>query len=152
MDDDALRRAREHIEDARAGRGTQRLDAALERARSEIESLTAVATTLERDLPVRIADAVHDGLKREVSVMGRNLAEIRGLLNNAIHRLERIEDEVLSERNARIDDLALLVDLISTGWRSVDVRLEQLEAPAARTSPMHAVIRDGFVPDARHVA
>jgi hypothetical protein len=152
MDDDALRRAREHIDEARAGRGPQRLDAALERARSEIESLTAAANRLERDLPGRIADAVHDGLKREVSVMGRNLAEIRGLLNNALHRLERLEAEVLSERNARIDDLALLVDLISTGWRSVDVRLEQLEAPAVRTPPVHAVVRDEFAPNARHVA
>ena len=152
MDDEALRRAREHIEEARAGRGTQRLDAALDRARSEIESLAAAATRIERDLPIRITDAVHDGLKREVSVMGRNLAEIRGLLNNAIHRLERIEDEVLAERNARIDDLALLVDLVSTGWRSVDIRLELLEAPAVRMASMHAVGPGELAPDARHVA
>jgi hypothetical protein len=152
MDDDTLQRAREHIAEAREGRGTQRLDAALERARSEIESLAAAAARLESDLPVRIADAVHDGLKREVSVMGRNLAEIRGLLNNAIHRLERLEDEVLSERNARIDDLALLVDLVSTGWRSVDVRLEQLEGSVTRAIPVHAFAQDGFATGARHVA
>ena len=66
----------------------------------------------------------------------RNLAEIRGLLNNAIRRLERLEQEVLAERHARIDDLALLVDLVSTGWRSVDARLEQLERPLTR--PAHS--------------
>ena len=151
MDDDAFQRAREHIAEARDGRGTQRLDAALERARTEIESLAAATARLESDLPERIADAVHDGLKREVSVMGRNLAEIRGLLNNAIHRLERLEDEVLAERNARIDDLALLVDLVSTGWRSVDVRLEQLETPSGRATPRLAVGPD-LPTDARHVA
>ena len=64
-------------------------------------------------------------------MVGRNLAEIRGLLNNAMSRLERIEQDVLAERHARIDDLALLVDLVSTGWRSVDARLEQLERPSA---------------------
>ncbi len=47
-----------------------------------------------------------------------NLAEIRGLLNQAIRRLERLEGDLLAERHARIDDLALLVDLVSSGWRA----------------------------------
>jgi hypothetical protein len=33
----------------------------------------------------------------------------------------------LAERHARVDDLSLLVDLISSGWRSVDERLTRLE-------------------------
>ena len=32
-----------------------------------------------------------------------------------------------AERNARLDDLTLLVDLISTGWQGVDRRLERIE-------------------------
>ena len=67
--------------------------------------------------------------------VGRSLAEIRGLLNQVIRRLERLEGDVLAERHARIDDLALLVDLVSSGWRGVSDRLERVEhavAPAAR--------------------
>ena len=30
-----------------------------------------------------------------------------------------------------MDDLTLLVDLVSSGWRGVDARLERLEAAAA---------------------
>jgi len=133
MDEEALERAKRHVEQARSGRGSKKLEAALERARTEIEKLTAVAAELEAGLPQRVGDAVNEGLSREVAVVGRNLAEIRGLLNNVVHRLERLEQEVLTERHARIDDLALLVELVSTGWRSVDARLAQLES--ARAEP-----------------
>lgn len=129
MDHDALERARRHIEEARDGRSASRFEAALERARIEIGSLAAATAELEAGLPERVTDAIQEGLRREVAVVGRNLAEIRGLLNNAIRRLERLEHDVLAERHARIDDLALLVDLVSTGWRSVDARLEQIERP-----------------------
>jgi hypothetical protein len=127
MNEDALERAKRHIEEAREGRGASRLDAALERARAEIESLATAAGELQTGLPERVAEAMQEGLRREVAVVGRNLAEIRGLLNNSVRRLERLEQEVLAERHARIEDLALLVDLVSAGWRSVDARLEQLE-------------------------
>ena len=57
-----------------------------------------------------------------------DLAEIRGGLNQALRRLERLEQELLAERNARIEDLAILVDLVSSGWSGVDQRLRKLEA------------------------
>jgi len=133
MDEEALERAKRHVEQARSGRGSKKLEAALERARTEVERLAAAADELEAGLPQRVSDAVHVGLSREVAVVGRNLAEIRGLLNNLVHRLERLEQEVLAERYARLDDLALLVELVSAGWRGVDARLAQLElAPVAR--------------------
>jgi hypothetical protein len=72
--------------------------------------------------------------------VGRHIAEIRGLLNQAIRRLERLEGELLAERHARVDDLALLVDLVSSGWRGVDARLERLEkAQAASIEPTDVV-------------
>jgi len=70
---------------------------------------------------------VQEGLRREVLPVARNLGEIKGLLNNAIRRLERLEQDLVAERNARLDDLTLLVDLISSGWQGVDVRLQRLE-------------------------
>ena len=55
------------------------------------------------------------------------LAEIRGLMNQVIRRLERVEGDLLSERHARVDDLGLLVDLITSSWKSVERRLTTLE-------------------------
>ena len=45
----------------------------------------------------------------------------------AIRQLERIEANLGAERSSRVDDLAVLVDLISAGWRTVDERLARIE-------------------------
>jgi hypothetical protein len=127
MDAHVLEQARRRIEEARAGGAADRFDAALERSRAELESLSRAAADLEATLPDRVGDAVREGLAREVVPVARSLAEIRGLLNQALRRLERLEQEVLAERNARIDDLALLVDLVSSGWQGVDARLRKIE-------------------------
>ena len=128
MDESALERAKERIAAAASGRvAPAELEAALERARAQVESLAEAASSLEGVLPEKIGAAVHDGLRAEVLPVARNLAEIRGLLNQAIRRLERLEGDLLAERHARIDDLGLLVDLVSSGWKGVDARLEKVE-------------------------
>jgi hypothetical protein len=133
MDALALERAKERIADAAAGRPEPaRIEAALERSRAQIESLAATAAELEAGIPVQVGAAVRDGLRAEVLPVARHIAEIRGLLNGAIRRLERIESELLAERHARIDDLSLLVELVSTGWKGIDARLARLEKNGAQ--------------------
>ena len=129
MDEQALVRARHRIAEARTeGITGARLDAALERARAEVMRLAKVADDLEASLPKQVSTAVRDGVAREVVPVSRSLAEIRGGVNQALRRLERLEEALLAERNARIDDLAILVDLVSSGWSGVDQRLRKLEA------------------------
>ncbi len=128
MDKQALERAKARIAEAAAGRiAPAQLEAALVRSRDQIEALAQATAELEGALPEQIGSAVRDGLRAEVLPVARHIAEIRGLLNQAIRRLERIEGDVLAERHARIDDLALLVDLVSSGWKGVDGRLERIE-------------------------
>jgi len=128
VDEAALERAKARIAEAASGRtAPAELEAALERSRGQLEALAQAAAELEATMPERIGSAVHEGLRAEVLPMARNLAEIRGLLNQAIRRLERLEGDLLAERHARIDDLALLVDLVSSGWKGVSDRLERLE-------------------------
>ena len=128
MDEQALERAKTRIAEAAAGRvAPAEVEAALERARTQIEALAEATAHVEGTLPEKISAAVHDGLRAEVLPVGRNLAEIRGLLNQAIRRLERLEGDILAERHARLDDLALLVDLVSSGWKGVSDRLERVE-------------------------
>jgi hypothetical protein len=129
MDEQALERARKRIAEARTdGVAGARLDAALERARAEIMRLTRVADDLEATLPKQVSTAVRDGIAREVVPVSRSLAEIRGGVNQALRRLERLEQELIAERNARIDDLGILVDLVTSGWSGVDARLRRLES------------------------
>ncbi|MGD0713240.1 MAG: hypothetical protein ABSB24_03520 [Gaiellaceae bacterium] len=128
MDEAAVQRALERIAGAAETRTEPAaVDAALERAREQVEALAAAAAELEASLPARVGEAVQDGLREQVLPVARHLAEVRGLMNQLIRRLERLEGDLLAERHARVDDLALLVDLVSSGWRGVDQRLARVE-------------------------
>jgi hypothetical protein len=128
MDEGAIERAKARVAEAAAGRtDPAAVEAALERARAQIEALAQTTAELETALPAQMSAAVQDGLREQVLPVGRHLAEVRGLMGQAIRRLERLEGDLLAERHARVDDLALLVDLISSGWKSVDERLGRLE-------------------------
>jgi hypothetical protein len=78
-------------------------------------------------LPDAVGSALRDGLREEAAPISRRLAEVRGLSNQMIRRLERLETDVLAERHARIDDLSLLVDLITAQWRGLNERLDRIE-------------------------
>jgi hypothetical protein len=89
-----------------------------------------------------IREALRDGLREEAAPISRRLAEVKGLSNNAIRRLERLESTIDGERTARVDDLALLVDLLTEGWRSMNARLERIEALLqAKSEPTAEVYR-----------
>jgi hypothetical protein len=135
VDYGAVERARERLEAAAKDRTEQvQIDAALERARRQIEELAEVTAQVEASLPAKIGEAVQEGLRAEALPVARQLAEVRGLASQTIRRLERIEGDNLAERHARVDDLALLVDLITSGWQSVDERLARLEKGLADRS------------------
>jgi hypothetical protein len=128
MTDEAIERARERLREAAEGRpDAAAVDAVLERARAQIEELAQTAAELGAAIPGAVQEAVGDGLREQVRPVGRNLAEIRGLTNQVIRRLERVEGDLLSERHARVDDLGLLVDLITSSWKAVERRLTTLE-------------------------
>ena len=127
MDDpveSALARAHERFAAAADGRATPAdVDAALARAREAIESLTQASAGLQEGLPA----AIQDGLREQFRPSARHIAEVRGLMNQVLRRLERLEGDLLAERHARVDDLALLVDLVANGWQSVNDRLAAIE-------------------------
>jgi hypothetical protein len=130
--DEAVERARIRLANAASGRADPAaVETALERAREALEGLAATADSLESSLPVKVEEAVGVGLREQLRPSARHLAEVRGLMNQVIRRLERIEGDVLAERHARIDDLALLVDLIASGWESANERLAHALAPHA---------------------
>ena len=128
MDPAAIARAKERLQSAAESRPEPGdVEAALERARTQIEALAELAAQLETTLPGRVEDAVREGVRAEAAPVGRQLAEVRGLAGKTIRRLEGLENNLLAERHARVDDLALLVDLITSGWKGVDQRLARME-------------------------
>ncbi|HWJ45863.1 MAG TPA: hypothetical protein VNR63_10795 [Gaiellaceae bacterium] len=125
MDDGAVGRALEHLDQRAAGAG---FDGLLVRAREQVEALAHAAATLEESLPNRVEDAIQG----PAAPMARNLAEVRALMNQLLRRIGSLESDLFAERVARVDDLALLVDLISSGWTGIDSRLTRLEETLAR--------------------
>ncbi len=120
----ALEKANLRLTEAADGRSSPAdVDAALERARAAIESLALASAQMQEGLP----DAIQDGLKEHFRPSARHIAEMRGLMNQVVRRLERLEGDLLAERHARVDDLALLVDLVASGWQSVNDRLARIE-------------------------
>jgi hypothetical protein len=98
MDESAIDRAKERVE--------QRAEAAaitsvLERTRAQLEALAAAAEETAASIPER----VQEGLRDQVVPVGRNLAEIRGLMNQVIRRLESLVTRLeggLQERGGAI--------------------------------------------------
>ena len=124
----AIDRARERLAEATAGRPREAdVTAALERTHTQLSELSRVTAGLEAELPEQVAAAVRDGVRREAAPVGRQLAEVRGMAVQISRRLDRLEAELTAERYARVDDLGLLVDLISSGWTTVDERLARIE-------------------------
>jgi len=57
------------------------------------------------------------------------LGSVLGELAEAVRDLRRETDE---ERRERVDDLAVIIDLITTGWQGLDARLGRIERQVSR--------------------
>lgn len=125
---DAFEQARQRIAEVRASRYRDPgLEAAVSKAREALETLAQTSAELESSVPERLSAALRESMHGEVIPVARSLAEVRGLSGQTIRRLDRLQTDLDAERRARIEDLSLLVDLVSSGWRAVEVRLDRLE-------------------------
>jgi hypothetical protein len=119
---EAIDHAREQLAARRAEPGD--IEATLARAREAVEALAQATAEMQVTLP--------ESLQEHFRPSARHLAEVRGLMNNVVRRLERLEGDLLAERHSRVDDLQLLVDLIAAQWQSTNERLDELAAPRLR--------------------
>lgn len=128
MDAESLERARRRVDEARSGQPDgASLEAALEQARTALETLAERTAELEAAVPERLAGAIENGMRAEVLPVARHIAEVRGLAAQTIRRLERLQGDLDAERRARVEDLALIVELIASGWRGVERRLGRID-------------------------
>lgn len=97
-----------------------------------IERFRATAAELEATVPEGVGTVVYEALRVEVRPVAQHVAELGTLFGRMLQRLEQVSGEVESERDRRLEDVALLTELVTTGWRSVDRRLARLEQIVAR--------------------
>jgi hypothetical protein len=130
----------------------------LARSEQRVDELRRSASELAAILPTRVEAAVARALGEDEGGLGRRLDTVldrSGQLNAAVERVER---DLLAERMARVEDLEVLVDLVSGGLsalradlRSVRRELAELQAvvgqplqlTVAREQSADAVASDG---------
>ena len=101
------------------------------RTREELEELSQTAAELRTSVPEQVSQGIREAIEAEVLPVARHIAEVRGLSAQMIRRLERTQSALESERESRIDDLDVLVDLLVSSWQGIDVRLSRIEAKLA---------------------
>ncbi len=96
------------------------------------ERLQATTAELEASLPDGVGSVVYEALRVEVRPVAQHVAELGALFEHMLTRLEQVSTSVEDERRDRLQDVALLTELVTSGWRSVDRRLARLEQIVAR--------------------
>ena len=97
-----------------------------------VERFRAATAGLEATLPEGVGTVVYEALRVEVRPVAQHIAELGALFERMVQRLEQVSGEVGTERRERAEDVALLTELVTSGWRSVDRRLARLEQIVAR--------------------
>ena len=97
-----------------------------------LQRFQTTAGELEAGLPQGVGSVVYEALQVEVRPVAQHVAELGALFEQMLARLEEASTSVEDERRDRLQDVALLTELITSGWRSVDRRLARLEQIVAR--------------------
>jgi len=130
----------------------------LARSEQHVDELRRSASELAAILPTRVEAAVARALGEDEGGLGRRLDTVLDRSGQLTAAVERVERDLLAERMARVEDLEVLVDLVSGGLsalradlRSVRRELADLQAvvgqplqvTVARERSAEAVASDG---------
>ena len=136
----------------------------LARAETHVDELRTTAAALEENLPAKVERAVERAMSEHSDA--RRADELRELLRGLSRQVEQVNLDLLAERLGRVEDLELVVDLISTGMAAlrqdvatlaamveqvgggVDGVIEKLDQPLQVTveRPHRSCVRDLFQP------
>ena len=79
----------------------------------------------------------------EVGPLAERVTVMDRLVERLLENLEGLDDELRRGRTERLEDLTLLVNLITTSWRSVDQRLNRIDRKLNR--PPEETRNDGVI-------
>jgi ABC-type transporter Mla subunit MlaD len=102
----------------------------LARAEANVGELRQTAAALEQSLPEAVERAIERTMDERSTP--RRLAELRELVRSLAGQMEQVNRDLLAERLGRIEDLELLVDLLSTGMASLRQDVADVSGTIAR--------------------
>lgn len=117
-------------------------------ANEVVSRVDQMAADLEARLPRDVGSILYEALRVQVQPVSRHIAELDALYQLINARLEDMRLQIERERHERLQDVELLSELVSAGWRSADRRLARVERMLARLeeaiagerSPLHVHI------------
>jgi hypothetical protein len=117
----------------------------LVRSEQHVDDLRRSASELAAILPTRVEAAVARALGEDEGGLGRRLDEVLTQSGSLMAAVERVERDLLAERMARVEDLEVLVDLISGGLGALraDLRAVRGELAALQAvvgQPLHFTV------------
>jgi hypothetical protein len=125
----------------------------LARSERHVDELRRSASELAAILPTRVEAAVARALGEDEGGLGRRLDQVLDQTGQLAAAVERVEGDLLSERMARVEDLEVLVELVSGGLTALraDLRLmrrDLTELQAVVGMPLHFTVarEDGDQP------
>jgi len=102
----------------------------LARAEANVGELRQTAAALEQSLPETVERAVERAMDERATP--RRLAELRELVRSLAGQMEQVNRDLLAERLGRIEDLELLVDLISSGMAALRQDVADVSSSVSR--------------------
>jgi hypothetical protein len=117
----------------------------LARSERHVDELRRSASELAAILPTRVEAAVARALGEDEGGLGRRLDEVLDHATGVTAAVERVERDLLAERMARVEDLEVLVNLVSGGLGALRedllaVRGELAELQAMVGQPLHFTV------------
>jgi hypothetical protein len=117
----------------------------LARSERHVDELRRSASELAAILPTRVEAAVARALGEDEGGLGRRIDHVVDQSGRLSAAVERVENDLLSERMARVEDLEVLVGLVSGGLTSLraDLRAVQRELAELRAvvgQPLHVTV------------
>ncbi|MDP9255217.1 MAG: hypothetical protein M3Q31_01470 [Actinomycetota bacterium] len=117
----------------------------LARSERHVEELRRSASELAAILPTRVEAAVARALGEDEGGLGRRLDTVLDRSGQISAAVERVERDLLAERMARVEDLEVLVDLVSGGLTALradlrSVRRELAELQAVVGQPLQVTV------------
>ena len=117
----------------------------LARSEQHVDELRRSASELAAILPTRVEAAVARALGEDEGGLGRRLDTVLDRSGQLTAAVERVERDLLAERMARVEDLEVLVDLVSGGLTALradlrSVRRELAELQAVVGQPLQVTV------------
>ena len=117
----------------------------LARSERHVDELRRSASELAAILPTRVEAAVARALGEDEGGLGRRIDQVLDQTGQLAGAVERVEGDLLAERMARVEDLEVLVELVSGGLTALradlrSMRRELAELQAVVGQPLHFTV------------